>query len=684
MTSRTNGLIDFLIVASFPTRPGKRAFAVFKRMLRSSLMKRNRLLLFSLILLCLSPYSHAQSWSGILDPKRAIDWSGAGVTGGIPNRTTICSTLNPGATTAQIQSALNSCPSGQVVFLNSGNYGLNSGLTVPSNVTLRGAGANLTTLTFTGSSSYYWGSYLIGFSGNYNGSADNGSPPGPGGSLNCSGSPGPPSTYTGCTQLRSWVGTNGLTGVYTKGATILNLSSAPAGLNVGDMLQLVQTDDQAVASTGPFVCSLSSAGCSREGEGLSYHDTAMRQNVKVVAINGSAVTVSPGIYADFWLSSKNPVAYWWGGDTRMAGVENLTATTGLGVWAGLLSHEASDCWFSGVALHVGNGSRQGFLIHLSRNITIQNSFLDVMAGGGFGSTTSYGITNIASSATLVQNNILKNVESPILTAGGYAGDVYAYNYDPGICTPSTGCTGIFTGHDVGGMFILLEGNIGPQIRPDTYHGNALFWTIFRNRLTATEQNMNQEAAIDLLAFSRYYNVIGNVLGTSGNSNNYECSNSATSNCGRFSPNIFRLGYPGENATTGSEAGVNPDGQVKATLMRWGNYDVVSAVNRFISSEVPTGLSQYANPLPASQILPPSLYLLLKPSWWPASKPWPAIGPDVAGGNISGLGGHAYMIPSQDCYTSISGNMTSFNAATCYASGTASAPAPPTGLQAVVQ
>jgi len=450
------------------------------------------------------------------------------------------------------------------------------------------------------------------------------------------------------------------------------------------MLQLVQTNDQAPASTGPFVCSLQSAGCSREGEGLSYHDTAMRQNVKVVAIVGSAVTVSPGVYADFWQSSKTPVAYWWGGDTRMAGVENLTATTSQGVWAGFVSHQASDCWFSGVALHVGGGSRQGFEIHLSRNITIQNSFLDVMNGGGFGSTTSYGITNFASSATLVQNNILKNVESPILTAGGYAGDVYAYNYDPGVCTPSTGCTGIFTGHDVGGMYILLEGNIGPQIRPDTYHGNALFYTIFRNRLTATEQNMNQEAAVDLLSYSRYYNVIGNVLGTTGNSTNYECSSSAASNCGRFSPNIFRLGYPGENATTGSESGVNPDTQVKATLMRWGNYDTVSAAVRFVTSEVPSALSSYANAVPAIQTLPASFYLSSKPNWWPAAKAWPPIGPDVSGGNIANVGGHANTIPAQDCYTSTSGNMGNFNAATCYASSSATAPAAPTGLRAVVQ
>src|SRR5712691_7875382 len=114
-------------------------------------MKRARLLLFSLILLCVCPRSHAQSWIGILDPTRAIDWSKAGVAGGIPNRSTVCATLNPGATSAQIISAINACPSGQVVFLNAGNYTNLSGMSVTrSNVTLRGAGADQTKLFFTG------------------------------------------------------------------------------------------------------------------------------------------------------------------------------------------------------------------------------------------------------------------------------------------------------------------------------------------------------------------------------------------------------------------------------------------------------------------------------------------------------------------------------------------------------
>src|SRR6266568_6111029 len=112
---------------------------------------RRVLFLFSLILLCLSTPAHAQLWSGILDPSRAVDWSQAGIPGGIPNRTTICATLNPGASAAQINSAIAACPAGQVVFLNAGTYNLSTGVVFnnKNNVTLRGAGPNATFLIFT-------------------------------------------------------------------------------------------------------------------------------------------------------------------------------------------------------------------------------------------------------------------------------------------------------------------------------------------------------------------------------------------------------------------------------------------------------------------------------------------------------------------------------------------------------
>src|SRR5213594_4962322 len=102
-------------------------------------IRRMKRLLTCLILLSVTPLAvRAQQWSGILDPSRRIDWSNAGIPGGIPNRTTICATLNPGATAAQINAAIAACPANQVVYLNAGTYTLSAGLTFvgKSHVTL--------------------------------------------------------------------------------------------------------------------------------------------------------------------------------------------------------------------------------------------------------------------------------------------------------------------------------------------------------------------------------------------------------------------------------------------------------------------------------------------------------------------------------------------------------------------
>src|SRR5439155_25551548 len=90
-------------------------------------MRRPSLLLF-VILLIVEFSANPLSLQTIVAPVRSINWQ-AGVSGPIPNRTTICATLNPGATATQISNAITNCPSGQVVKLNAGVYTLTTGLT---------------------------------------------------------------------------------------------------------------------------------------------------------------------------------------------------------------------------------------------------------------------------------------------------------------------------------------------------------------------------------------------------------------------------------------------------------------------------------------------------------------------------------------------------------------------------
>src|ERR1039458_8053113 len=113
------------------------------------LMRSRTAIVVSLMLILLSLSCRAQLWAPLLNPGQAIDWSASGV-GAIPPRPVNCSTLSPSATSAQINAALASCPKGQTVFLSAGTYSIAGGITIPSDVTLRGAGADLTILNSTG------------------------------------------------------------------------------------------------------------------------------------------------------------------------------------------------------------------------------------------------------------------------------------------------------------------------------------------------------------------------------------------------------------------------------------------------------------------------------------------------------------------------------------------------------
>jgi len=164
--------------------------------------------------------------------------------------------------------------------------------------------------------------------------------------------------------------------------------------------------------------------------------------------------------------------------------------------------------------------------------------------------------------------------------------------------------------------------------------------------------------------------VGNVINT-GHSTTYQTLE------GHNTDAIFELGWQG----TGSGTPVSSDANVSRTLMRWGNWDNVNNATRFVSSEVPSGIATLPNPVPASQVLPNSLYLSGKPAFF-GSGMWPPIGPDVAGGNISGYGGHTNKIPARLCFenTAIdtaygSANVRRFDANACYGSSGSALSAP---------
>jgi hypothetical protein len=608
-------------------------------------MNRKLSLLFLVVVFWFPGYMLAQNANGIIDPSRIIDWTNAGVQGGIPNRTTVCTTLSPGASVSQINSAIATCPSNGVVYLNAGTYNLSSGIDFAGhgNVTLRGAGPDKTFLVFTGGISCATDSASICIQG----------------SVVYAGSP---SNLTN------------MTGGYSRGSTQVSLSSV-TNLAVGGIIDFDQLND----SSDPgdiYVCD-ASGSCSMEGTGGVYRSgRAQNQVATVTGINGTTISITPGIYMPNWRSSQSPQAYWPNTTITNVGVENLSIdNSNSSAKAALMFASASNCWERNVrSLNV---NRDHVWMWITSHISVIDNYY---YGTQSGQSSEYGVEPDRDSDSLIENNIFQHIVSPIVP-GPTAGDVIAYNYtidDWDTESASWMEEAIFV-HSAGTGFCLFEGNEANGLESDDIHGSHDFSTFFRNRLLGWEATKSTSTIpAELMSFSRYYNMIGNVLGYPGYHTQYQ---DLAPNGRNSSKSIYVLGWGGQDGNTSNAPN---DTNVVSTLMRWGNYDVVTGAVRWDPSEVPSSLTQYPNPVPSSQSLPTSFFLSSRPSWWSTpwgTPPWPAIGPDVTGG--SGPGGHAYDIPAKLCYNNTSkdsNGILNFNANNCYTSSPA--PAAPTDLGAI--
>lgn len=591
----------------------------------------------------------------IIDAQRRVDWSRVGTS--IPARLGTCATLNPGASGEAISAAIQNCPSGQTVFLNAGTYSISGGINFgnKSGVTLRGAGANRTFLNFISSDSCHGQSADICVA-----SLDNSHRQEPSNSAN-------------------WVGT----GPWPKGTTQISLSNVN-NLQVGDPIILDQLDDGADGKE-IYVCQ--SLDCSLEGASEGQRDSrAQQQIVTVTAIapagctSNCQVSFSPGLYMPNWRSTQSPGAWWASDPIKASGIEDMS-----------LEHSASDAmygiefanatggWVKGVRSL--NSSRAHVGIIMSPRVVVRDSYF---FGTKNSETQSYGVETFPSSDSLIENNIFQHIAAPRVINASCSGCVVGYNFSINdyYASSSNWLSHSDFLHAGGVDNILFEGNVGAGIYSDYFHGTHHFITAFRNRYNGFEVGKTTQTSPSILySFSRYYNFVGNVLGdTRRPHSNYQTTPSIS---GTPSQSIYVLG-------TG-ESKMKLDPLVASTLMRWGNYDVKSGSVRWVTAEVPSGLTNFANPIPANNALPASLYYLSIPQWWPnsvaaVSAPWPPIGPDIAGGNISGVSGFANMIPAQLCYTGVmngpadgSGAALSFNPAACYSQVAVNKPSAPTNF-----
>jgi hypothetical protein len=656
--------------------------------------------LISLAIFLIFPLSNAvqaQNWDGLLAPNRAIDWSEAGP-GTIPARETICATLgtdgqsasfSQSVTTTQIQSALSSCPAGQTVLLNPGTYNTSASLiSRTSNVTLRGSGPSQTILKFTGTSTNCLG---IG--------------PTP----VCIGS-GDSAALDGTANILNW------TAGYSRGTTTITAGSAVKGslsnLKVGSLIILNQLDDSSDTGNAYF-CG--DTNCSQQGDhGNVFPGRSQIQIVTVKAINGNQITISPGLYAPNWNSNKTPYLTYssslplsgFGLEDLQVNTQSLTVSNQAAmiqfVWA-------TNSWIKNVAMINNAGTGESAHTHVwvaaSSHIAIRDSYLY----GASPTSQGYGVELWQSGDNLVENNICQHLPTCEILAVG-SGNVFGYNYavdnfynGGGYAAGWQQCDQFH--HDAGDYYNLWEGNIGICHTEDSIHGTAFANTVFRNALSGYDPALTSNGTtmlpkgtntltINNMAYARYQNYVANVLGYGGKATNYQYAMSSPTDCGQGSKGwIFAIGDSDQNvasATCGYGYSVQNDMTALGTLMRWGNWDAVHGSVQTNSSETGSSASVYPGlPSPSTSWSSyPSFYLGSQPEWWSfpsgTTAPWPGIGPDVTGGNISGASGHAYLNPAANCYLNVLGGKTDgssgprgFDGDSCYpTSATAGGPPPP--------
>lgn len=629
--------------------------------------------------------------SNPIDTTRRIDWTQSGAT--ITNRSSVCTSETSAVSAATLNTDITNCSNGGggVVSLAAGTYSFTTGITLKNNVTLRGAGADQTFLTFSGTCSNGTQNTRLCFLGGANIDA---------------GSPQAVAHISGLSQGASTINL----GTFTTGTSP---GSNPA---VGDVIilnQLVDSNTRA-GDTWPlvFVClqiASSGTGCTQNSAGpqdfgactfASNNCWGQFQAVKVTSISGTcsdgspcSVGITPSIHMPNWKNDTVKDRAWWSTSHTVhdAGIENLSVANGtsgcIGLWY------ATNDWIKGVRC-VGSGAAHYLFLSHSVLNTIRDSYLV----GDFTSADAYGLDCTACSSNLFENNIIDGIRTPFEHQMGEA-NVFGYNYvlqdaaNGGAEQQST------SNHGIGMAYTLTEGNDGNGLKWENYYGQCNFCTAFRNRYWGKNPQSTFGAtggitAINIFALTRFTNVIGNVLGTTYFTNYQKVNGTGSTN---DNTTVYCIGNGDDCKGGGTSNFPEDDAHAVDSLFRWGNWDRKTNAVRWCgnssdtgwsttcasTSEVPTSLTNYSNAVPSTETLPNSFYLSGQPVWWTVNgitPAWPPIGPDVTGkvlpapenkGGADESGGHADRIPARICFEDImggsynGGSSLTFNGHTCY-------------------
>ena len=522
--------------------------------------------------------------SQIIPEGRSVDWSlyPPGVKGGVftnravfTNMTSIDNTGTQGVSAA-IQSAINICPSNQVVYLPSGTFLLTTGLVLKSGITLRGAGPRSTFLVFSNDAS-------VSYAGQIR-------------------------AYTHDTVSGSPANSNNIVNGSIKYSTNIVVQSTN-GLAAGKFALIDQINDPNVFG-GSYYGQSSYSYLSRlSGSRL------MGQIVELLSVSASNVTFTPPLAFGYIKDAQiTPLA----SPYRGIGIEDLCVSNACllepsNVPALIRLGECIDSWVVGVSTRRASG----YHIILNGCFRCEVRDSDVQEAYRYTQSEGYGIDLMnQSTACLIQNNFSWATGPPFIQEGAGPWNVWGYNYAAWV-TNSDGTmeTAMRINHGGAPHMNLFEGNVGNGAYADDFHGGSAYQTLFRNWFKGWEPtntlagctNYGQRS-LNIGASNYFYNVVGNVLGDASPPYYRTLNYLLTPTNDPSMAYIYRLGWPTSGSATNGF-----DDRVSDTLFVNANYD-------YCSNSVVLDASR------GDIALPDSMYLSGKPEWF-GNLRWPPIGPD---------------------------------------------------------
>ncbi len=562
--------------------------------------------------------------AGIIPADRRTTWNpGLNAVGGIPERTVIYRTLAPrggtGDDTPTIQHALDTCPAGQVVKLGPGTFRIEGqGLHFRSpDCTLRGSG---TGALGTGEG----GTRLI--------KADRDS------NVNFA------VLYVGNSASHFSSSIN-LAADAVKGTNSVVLASAPR-VAAGEIVLIDErTDEDPRVWWGPEHDS--PGGGSRRW--FSRQDRSLTQMMEVTAVDGNTVTFSTPFHITFKAAYAAQMSRYQEPVLHRLGVEDLYVYGGMGGdgHGNISVNLCAYCWVKGVESHWSIGTSIGF--YGTFRSVLRDSYVHETPDPNPGGAGYLVGLNSGASDNLIENNVMWSGNKDIVVRATGGGNVIAYNYMDdayGGGYPSMPEAGLNAGHYTTPHMELLEGNYSHNYKGDSFWGNSIYITVFRNHLSGLRaarpplnaykvndypyMDFGARSAVDIQAHSDNTNLVGNVLGFSGqkllsySSPSYSDSQKAWSyeELSGFTDGIVSMWRIGSLQA----GGWTWEPKTYETQLRDGNWDWVTRSQRWHGIG---GAAGSGTPRP----IPNSLYLAAKPDFF-GSNPWPWV--DPATGAVTAL------------------------------------------------